>query len=143
MRNVSVPLQSFFHVSFFFLYFLIKKKAIKTRGVAISFHFQNFLHFPNLPLSTVPSPTDRKSDALADADAALSLGVPRNQQTGPPISTQIDSQLSHRPAPDLRRCPDRPGFSTTHPPSSVEPSSLTDQERQPPYSLSTVSLSLS
>jgi hypothetical protein len=34
----------------------------------------------------VLSPTDQKSDPLADADAACSLleSLPRNQQTGPP-----------------------------------------------------------
>jgi hypothetical protein len=32
----------------------------------------------------------------------------------------FEAQLCHRPAPDLRRRPDRPGFSTTQPPSSLD-----------------------
>jgi len=44
------------------------------------------------------------------------------QLTGPPIGAQIDSQLSHRPPPDLRRCPDRPSqLSLSNPAQTGRP----------------------
>jgi hypothetical protein len=102
MRTASVPLQSFFHVSFCFRFFLTKKR-VENAGSTFEFIFKIFPISQILPSPPTGNPTPLPTPTTLSLPRSTSKPVDPTSSSTNRLGSLSLSRTQHKPATQIRR----------------------------------------